>query len=127
MNLNELLPSRFLRQADCPITGEISRVEKANVSSPGEVPVMKPALFLADVEKPLILNTTNLQALAKGTGSEETEDWIGWTVELVVDPFISYGGKIVGGIRVRVLQAAVPQVAKKGRPKTPRGAAEVTE
>lgn len=58
-------------------------------------------MFFDGLEKPLVMNSTNGQIIAALLGSEESDDWIGQSVQLYTDPSITYNGKLVGGIRVR--------------------------
>jgi len=57
--------------------------------------------------KPLIIKSTNKQLLelahpdCQGLG-----DYVGKRIELFVDPTVSFGGKIVGGVRIRPVPAA---------------------
>ena len=71
----------------------------------------------------MVLNSTNGQAVAAITGSEETDDWIGRKVVLYDDPNVSFGGKLVGGIRIRAPRgqaakaiAAAPKPAPVAQP-----------
>ncbi len=54
----------------------------------------------------MVLNITNGDLIAIVTGSTETDDWMGKKITLYNDPSISYAGKITGGIRVQIPQAA---------------------
>jgi hypothetical protein len=58
-------------------------------------------------EKGLTLNKTNTQILAHAWG-EETDGWLGQMVELWVDPYVTFGGKVVGGIKVTPTPAVKP-------------------
>ena len=51
--------------------------------------------------KTLICNKTNAQLIASQHGPE-TDHWIGKQITLYCDPTVSFGGNIVGGIRVQV-------------------------
>jgi len=50
----------------------------------------------------MVLNSTNIQLLAKACESEDTDDWIGKKVIIYSDPNVSFGGKLVGGLRVKL-------------------------
>jgi len=78
-----------------------------------EPPEMKFALAFNECAKPLILNTTNVQVIAKILASEETDNWIGKQIVLYDDPNVSFGGRLVGGIRVRAprVRGAAPAPA----------------
>ncbi len=67
---------------------------------------------------PLCLNWTNLQLIARIANDENSDNWPGTKIVLYDDPNVSFGGKIVGGIRVR---------APKTNDKTPVKAAPVME
>lgn len=53
------------------------------------------------------MNSTNIQLTTKVTGTDETDDWPGQKIILYVDDNVSFGGKLVGGIRIR--RAAQPK------------------
>lgn len=64
--------------------------------------------------KPLILNSTNIRRCVAAFGTQETDEWIGRSIIVYDDPEIEFGGKIVGGVRLR----AVPKkAAPKPKPK----------
>jgi hypothetical protein len=65
--------------------------------------------------KGLILNDTNLEVIEQRCG-QDTADAIGSHWDLYVDPDVRYGGKKVGGIRLRSPQVK-KMAAPKGRPK----------
>lgn len=103
MNVNELKESKFLKRSD---VGEgtivtIRGVDQANVAKEGAEPEMKWILHVEEFEKGLVLNSTNGQLIAQALKSEESDEWTGGKVVLYDDPSVSYGGKLVGGIRVR--------------------------
>ena len=68
-------------------------------------------LQFEEVEKPMVLNSTNGQIIAAITGSEESIHWAGHKLVLFDDPTVSFGGKLVGGIRVRAPRIPVPKQA----------------
>ena len=114
MNVNDLKESKFLKQSD--VGGgtlvTIGSVEQNNVAKEGAEPELKWCVHFNELEKPLVLNSTNGQLIAKITGSDDSEGWTGKKVVLYTDPNVSFGGKIVGGIRVRAPKAAA---APKGK------------
>lgn len=103
MHVNQLKESKFLKKEDVG-TGLLVTIEglsQENVSKEGAPEEMKYALHFKETEKPLILNSTNGQLIAQITGEEDTDHWAGHKIVLYNDPTISFGGKIVGGIRCR--------------------------
>jgi len=120
-NISQLKKSKFLTQNDCepPILVTISGWAEKNVAMEGADPDERFVLTFDGVEKPLVLNSTNGQIIAAITGTGEIEDWTGEEIELYREPSISFGGKVVGGIRVRApqRQAAKPSPAMKPEPR----------
>ncbi len=54
----------------------------------------------AEFEKPMVLNSTNIKRLVKMFGTTDTGQWRG-EVTLYVDHDIEFGGRTVGGLRVK--------------------------
>ena len=50
--------------------------------------------------KGLRLNKTNLRAMQRLYGNK-TKDWPGKSVTMYSDPDVKFGGKVVGGVRIR--------------------------
>ena len=102
-NISVLKTSNFIKKEDCepPILLTIDRVSEENVAKEGASPELKWCVHFREVEKPMVLNSTNGQIIAKITGSDETENWAGHKVVLYNDPSVSFGGKLTGGIRCR--------------------------
>ena len=112
MNVSELKTSKFLKQTDVGdgVLVTIANVTQENIAKEGADPEYKFVMHFAELEKPLVLNQTNIQACQMACGgSEDTDDWIGQKVVLFNDPNVSYAGKITGGIRLRKPKQAVQQ------------------
>lgn len=107
MHINELKSSNFLKKEDCDpaILVTIRDCTQENVAKEGAPQELKWALHFDEVEKPMILNSTNGQIIAKALGSEDSDDWSGKQIVLYHDPNVSFGGKLIGGIRVRASKA----------------------
>lgn len=105
-HINEIKNSKFLKKEDVGegVIVTITDCTEENTAKEGSTPEMKWALHFRELEKPMVLNSTNAQIIAKITGKDDTDDWIGARVELYSDPSISFGGKLVGGIRVRAVR-----------------------
>jgi hypothetical protein len=102
--ITEMIPSNYLKQSDFNENGLIVTVkglENKNVAQSDEPPDPKWCVYFEEFEKPLVLNTTNINAMAEACGSENSDDWMGCEVIVYVDPHIVYAGKRVGGLRVR--------------------------
>jgi len=125
--VGEMLPSKFLKKEDCEpaILVTIAGVEQQNVGT-DEAPEDKWVLLLEET-KPMVLNSTNLQLLSKIFNSDDSDDWIGRKVVCYSDPNVSFGGKLIGGIRVRASKAkpsAEPQAPQSKSKAKPAPAAE---
>lgn len=100
----DMIPSNYLKQADFDANGTILSVkglEQKNVAQDDQEPDLKWVLYFHEFEKPLVLNTTNINAMAEACDSDNSDDWMGQEVVVYVDPNINFGGKRVGGLRVR--------------------------
>ena len=106
-SVDDLKSSNFITQKDVekPMLVCIDHWEKVNVAKEGAEPEMRYALYFKGVDKPMTLNVTNGNIIAAITGSADFDDWINKFIVLYRDPNISFGGKMVGGIRVRAPKA----------------------
>jgi hypothetical protein len=111
MKTSDMRESKFLKQIDVGrgVLFTVEGIEQHNVAKDGVEPEMKYCMAFCESEKPLVLNATNIQLCEKIFGSDDTDNWTGKRLVLYTDPTISFGGKVVGGIRVR---------APKVKPKT---------
>jgi hypothetical protein len=123
--ISEMLPSNYLKQADFPedYIVTVRKIEKKNIAMDGKPADWKWLAFYDEFEKPMVLNSTNIQLMSKACGSEDTDDWIGKQIIVYVDENVSFGGELVGGLRIRKHQQAAP-VVPKAKPASPRGKSE---
>lgn len=116
MHVSELKESKFLRKEDCGpgILVTVHSVSQQNVAKEGAPEEMKWVMHFNETDKPLVLNSTNGQIIAQITGSDDSDNWTGASLVLYHDPNVSFGGKLVGGVRVRApRKKAVPVTGKK--------------
>jgi hypothetical protein len=122
MNLSDLKSSKFLKKEDvgAGVLWTITGITQANVAMEGAEPDLKAVVHFREFDKPLVLNSTNGQAIAKITGHEDDIEnaWIGARVVLYNDPNVSFSGRIVGGIRVRAPRIK-PAMPAAGAPPVP--------
>ena len=114
-HINEMKKSSFLKKEDCGagILVTIKEVSQENVAKEGAPEELKWCCFFNELEKPMVLNSTNVQLIAQITKQENTDNWTGWKIVLFNDPSVSYSGKMIGGIRVRAPRG---QAAKHAAP-----------
>lgn len=111
---SEMRESKFLKQADVG-NGALMTVESCdqyNVAKEGAEPEHKWCLVFAETDKPLVLNSTNIQLCERIFGSDNTDEWVGKKLVVYTDPTVSYGGKITGGVRVRAPKQPAKTTAK---------------
>jgi hypothetical protein len=115
MHISQFKTSKFLKKEDVGpgVLVTIDHIEQANVAMAGEPEDLKYVLIFEEDLKPMVLNTVNARLIALHLGSEETDDWHGQQITLYSDPSIMYGGKMIGGIRVR------PKPSLTAQPKRP--------
>jgi hypothetical protein len=106
MKISQMLDSKYIKRGDLDeFDGErvvtIVKIGRGNIARDDEEPDMKWMIRFKEFSKPMVLNTTNIQLIAQATGSDDTDDWIGKEVILYDDPNVSFGGKLVGGLRVK--------------------------
>lgn len=111
MKFDQMVPSRFLKQSDFPRPGllTIARFEQENVAKDNEPKENKWVVYFKEVEQGMVLGPTNLQLLKIATGVDDTDRAIGRKIVVYVDPTVSMGGKITGGLRIRAPKNAQPQ------------------
>lgn len=117
MHISQLKESKFLKKEDCGsgILVTIKSCHEENVAKEGAPPEMKWCLYFHEQDKPMVLNSTNGQIIASIVGSEETEHWANEKIVLYHDPNITFGGKLVGGIRARAPRNQPPKTQPKAQ------------
>lgn len=106
MKISELVPtnSQFLTKDDVGTGGKnltISGFKRVSVKSDGGEEQKVAVLWEQSDYKPFLLNKTNSQLLEVVLDVEDTADAKGKVVNVYHDRTISFGGKVVGGLRVR--------------------------
>lgn len=101
--IHEMIESKFIKkeEVDPPVLVTIAGISKQNVAKEGVEPEFKWTMSFQELDKHMVLNVTNLQVLGIICASDDSDEWVGQQVVLYNDPNVSFGGKVVGGIRVR--------------------------
>ncbi len=83
-----------------PVRDVIADCMEDELQSPkGGKPEQKLVIMLSGQK--VVLNKTNTGTLIDAFG-DETDDWIGQEIEAYFDPDVTFGGKRVGGLRIRI-------------------------
>ena len=106
--VNDMIESKYLKQADFPdpLIVTVAKIGKINIAKEGDPPEEKWAVRFREFNKPMLLNSTNIKLLEKACGSDDTDEWAGKEVILYTDDSVSFGGQIVGGLRIKKQHAA---------------------
>lgn len=101
----DIRSSKFLKKEDVGsgVLVTIKSVDKQNVAMDGAEEDVKFCLHFRELDKPMVLNSTNAQLIVSITGIEDDieANWPGKEIVLYNDPNVSYQGRLIGGIRVR--------------------------
>lgn len=103
MKATAMIPSKFLKKEDVdpPKLVTIKAMRQANVAMDDQPEELKWTVLFKELDKPMVLNSTNIQLLVKALGTDETDEWVGKQVVVYNDPNVSFAGKITGGVRIR--------------------------
>ena len=112
MNLDELVPStsKYLAKEDVGTTGmnlTIAGFKRETVGNGADADERAVMYFKEDF-KPMVLNKTNKNRLKHYLSVTTAEECAGKKINVYNDPDIEFGGEIVGGLRIRGVQAADP-------------------
>lgn len=117
MSFDQLVPSnsKYLGKGDVGEDGMVLTIKGfrmetlENDDSTEEKTVMH---FLEDV-KPMVLNRTNAQLVGVCTGAKTAGEAKGKQIVVYNDPTIAFGGKIMGGLRIKKISGAPKAAAQR--------------
>jgi len=118
-DLDQAYGSKFLSAADVSdrkIRSRITKVKKEALRGNDGTARVRFILYLECIDKPMVLNSTNMNELI-GKLERNPAKWMGAEVGIYVDPNVTYAGKRVGGLRLRVLGSST--TAKPTKPVAP--------
>jgi hypothetical protein len=103
--VKDMIQSKYLAKADfddeqvCTIKG----VKQENLAKDDQAEEFRWVLYFRDapVPKGMVMNITTIRVLEQAFGGD-TDHWVGNKVIVYVDPNVSFGGKVVGGLRLRI-------------------------
>lgn len=99
MKAIELCPPKHLDAADLGGKDNIVTIKNVAFTEVGETKERKGALVLAEFDRPMVINRTNIKRLIKKLGGD-TDQWIGKQITLYPSE-CDYKGDTVSCIRVR--------------------------
>ena len=105
---------KYLKRESVTTEGEVHTVVKCaeeEINSVDGGSETKWILYLSDL-KPLIMNATNIRRAVAAFGTAEVNDWGGKPIIVFDDDSVEFGGKVVGGVRLRAVPAKAKSKAK---------------
>jgi hypothetical protein len=113
--VGEMVQSKYLKQSDVPdpVIVTVQGVKQINLAKEGEEPELKWAIKFRELDKPMVLNSTNIHVAARVFQSDDTDDWRGKEIIVYTDPNVSFGGQVVGGLRFRGQEKAPVKAAPR--------------
>jgi hypothetical protein len=115
---SEAFPSRFYKAAEIPGHGLPLKIAKLEQEKVGPDQELKWVMFFKGQDKQLILNGTNWDLIATALREEDSDNWVGKTIELFPTQ-TQFGNKMVDCIRARRHRPAAQP--PKGPPPTDEG------
>lgn len=99
--VSEMIQSKFLRKEDFD-EDRVMTIKTVKLEDmPGESGDQKWVLYFREEAKGMALNVTTIRVLEGGFG-DDSDMWVGKRVMVYVDPSVSFGGRVVGGLRLRL-------------------------
>lgn len=98
--VSDMIQSKFLRKEDFEEDRVLTIKGVKLEDMPGDDGQQKWVLYFREEPKGMALNITTIRVLEQAYGGD-SDQWIGNKVKVYVDPNVSFGGKIVGGLRLR--------------------------
>jgi hypothetical protein len=99
--VKDMIQSKFLRKEDFD-EDQVCTIKDCKLEQVGkdDSPEERWVLYFREREKGMVLNITTIRVLESTYGGD-TDHWVGNKVMVYVDPNVSFGGKVVGGLRLR--------------------------
>lgn len=101
VNINDEFPSKYLKASD--LQGHAVKVTIKDVGSEQIGGDRKLIMYFTGKDKGMVLNKTNARTIGDVFG-DDTDDWRGKAVEVFAMK-VDFQGRMVDGLRVRVLPA----------------------
>jgi hypothetical protein len=112
--VSEMVQSKYLRKEDIeddtPATIKGVKLEDLGKEDSKE---QRWVIYFKQFAKGMVLNVTTIRVLESAYG-DDTDVWVGKQVLLYVDPNVSFQGRVVGGLRLRIPR---PKLSPQNEPK----------
>lgn len=97
--VSDMIVSKFLRKEDFD-EDRVMTIRGVKLEDmPGDDGQQKWVLYFREEQKGMALNVTTIRVLEKAFG-DDSDNWVGKKVKVYVDPNVSFGGRVVGGLRL---------------------------
>lgn len=99
--LSSVFKSDYLKADEIPEEGMVLTITEVEIKEVGQGKDAdtKPVISFKEVEKALVANKTNCNTIAKLTGSDDTDDWVGHKIRLIAME-VQFKDELVNAIRV---------------------------
>lgn len=115
--VSDMIVSKFLRKEDFD-EDRVMTIKGVKLEDmPGDDGQQKWVLYFREDAKGMALNVTSIRVLEKAFG-DDSDMWVGKRVMLYVDPNVSFGGRVVGGLRLRAPKGQSAAAPKPAAPVT---------
>jgi hypothetical protein len=102
MKKDDVYPSKYLKASDLPEEGTQSAIiEKVTIEEIGMKKDRKPVIHFSNLDKSFVCNKTNWNTISKNTGSDDSDDWIGKSIN-IYRAEVEFQGDMVEAIRVKL-------------------------
>lgn len=123
MKIDDMTPTKssFLKQEDVGEAGKnltIGSFEQKEVGTENEKEMKYVIVWQQADWKPMVLNKENGNRLKLIAMTDDTDAMIGLTINVFADPFVSFGGKTTGGLRIRAASLPPKQQRPAQKPAT---------
>lgn len=112
--VKDMIQSKFLRKEDFD-EDQVCTIKDCRLEDVGKENDQEQrwVLYFKERDKGMVLNVTTIRVLEAAYGGD-SDHWTGNKVMVYVDPNVSFGGKVVGGLRLRTPKK---QAVQKPTPK----------
>ncbi len=97
--VSDMIQSKYLRKEDFD-EDRVMTIKGVKLEDmPSDDGKQKWVLYFREAIKGMVLNVTSIRVLEQAFG-DDSDLWIGKKVKVYVDPNVSMGGRVVGGLRL---------------------------